>query len=180
MRKILIVPLGGIDDDILRNISTPLEKIFHCRVDIGGGMPVPHGSYNSKRRQYYSTTLLKEMLSVKGKDIERVLGVADVDLYVPELNFVFGEADTSSGVAVISVTRLRQEFYGQPQNRVLLMERCVKEAIHELGHTYGLGHCPDSGCIMFFSNSLKDTDVKGPGFCSSCKMQLGRMNNKTY
>jgi archaemetzincin len=172
MRKILIVPVGSIDSDILRNVSASLIETFHCSVDIGEEIPVPHGSYHAVRRQYHSTRILKELQAIRGRDIERVLGVADVDLYVPELNFVFGEADLSSGVTVISVARLRQEFYGQAQNRELLMERCVKEAIHELGHTYGLGHCPEPGCIMFFSNSLKDTDFKGPGFCSVCKMQV--------
>ena len=169
MRKILIVPVGRVNDDILRNISASLEETFHCSVYIGGEMPVPQGSYNSKRKQYHSTAILKEIAALKGRDIERLLGVADVDLYVPELNFVFGEADISSGVTVISITRLRQEFYGNRENRKLLTERCIKEAIHELGHTYGLRHCPDPGCIMFFSNSLRDTDLKGPGFCNKCK-----------
>jgi archaemetzincin len=173
MRKILIVPVGKVDDDILRNISPSLEETFRRSVDIGGEMPVPQGSYNSKRKQYNSTAILKKMLDVKTKDIERVLGVADVDLYVPELAFVFGEADISSGVTVISITRLRQEFYGSRGNRKLLIVRCIKEAIHELGHTYSLGHCPYPGCIMFFSNSLRDTDLKGPGFCRMCKNFLG-------
>lgn len=172
MRKILIVPVGRIDSDVLKNISASLIKTFHRSVDIGEEIPVPHGSYHARRGQYHSTKILKELQAMRGKDIERVLGVTDVDLYVPELNFVFGEADISSGVTVISVTRLRQEFYGQPQNRELLIERCVKEAIHELGHTYDLGHCPDPRCIMSFSNRLRDTDVKGPGFCSVCKMQV--------
>lgn len=167
-----MVPVGSVDDDIMRNISALLEEIFHCTVDIVGEMPLPQGSYNSKRRQYLSTAILKEMPAVKSKDIERVLGVADVDLYAPGLNFVFGEADISSGVTVISITRLREEFYGSRKNRKLFIKRCVKEAIHELGHTYGLGHCRDPGCIMFFSNSLRDTDLKGPNFCSICKGKL--------
>lgn len=172
MRKILIVPVGRIDSDVLKNISASLEETFHLSVDIGEEMPVSDDSYHARRRQYHSTKILKELQAMRGKDIERVLGVTDVDLYVPELNFVFGEADIPSGVTVISVTRLRQEFYGQPQNRELLIERCVKEAIHELGHTYNLGHCPDPRCIMFFSNRQRDTDVKGTGFCSVCKMQV--------
>lgn len=169
MRKILIVPVGRIDDEILRNISDHLKETFRRCVDIGPEMPVPQVSYNPERRQYLSTAILEEMLVFRGKDIERVLGVADKDLYVPELNFVFGEADISSGVTVISIIRLRQEFYGSRGNRELLIERSIKEAVHELGHTYGLGHCSDYRCIMFFSNSLRDTDKKGPGFCDKCK-----------
>jgi archaemetzincin len=92
---------------------------------------------------------------------------------VPELNFVFGEADVFSGATIISLARLRQEFYGHPADRRLFQERAVKEAVHEISHACGLDHCPDPDCIMYFSNSIRDTDRKGPGFCRTCKETLG-------
>jgi archaemetzincin len=101
---------------------------------------------------------------------EKILGIVDRDLYVPELNFVFGEA--SQRVAVISLTRLRQEFYNLPQDQHLFHKRALTEAVHELGHTYGLGHCGNPRCVMFFSNSLIDTDRKGSEFCPKCKRNL--------
>jgi len=101
-----------------------------------------------------------------------MLGIVDVDLYMPELNFVFGEADVTHGVSVISLVRLRQEYYGLPKNEKLFLERALKEAVHKLVHTYRLGHCGDTGCIMHFSNSLRDTDIKGPDFCPRCKLKL--------
>ncbi|HSA78916.1 MAG TPA: archaemetzincin family Zn-dependent metalloprotease, partial [Nitrospirota bacterium] len=113
--------------------------------------------------------ILETLRDITRRDRDRVLGVADADLSVPGLNFVFGEADASAGVAVISLTRLRQEFYGLRRNTRLFHDRTVKEAIHELGHTCGLGHCPDPHCIMHFSKSLWDTDKKGPEFCTRCK-----------
>jgi archaemetzincin len=67
---------------------------------------------------------------------------------------------------------LRDEFYGLPPNPAALKSRLVKEAVHELGHTFGLVHCPNACCVMYFSNSLGDTDRKGPGFCSACKARL--------
>ncbi len=171
--KILIVPVGKVDSDILRNIANALEKTFHCRVELGREMPIPHDSYNSRRRQYHSTIILKKVQTTKPKDFDRMLGVTDVDLYVPELNFVFGEADISSGSTVISLTRLRQEFYGLHSDGRLFVERAIKEAVHEIGHTCGLNHCSNPKCIMYFSNSIKDTDIKGPGFCNVCKSKLG-------
>ena len=105
--------------------------------------------------------------------MERVLGVVDVDLYAADLNFVFGEADPKEGVAVISLARLRQEFYGLAPNESLFHERILKEAVHELGHTYSLGYCPDPACVMHFSNSLKDTDIKKSSFCLKCHPRLG-------
>ncbi|NKE72819.1 hypothetical protein MNODULE_18880 [Nitrospiraceae bacterium HYJII51-Mn-bac16s-1-B09] len=102
--------------------------------------------------------------------VERVLGVVALDLYAADLNFVFGEADSREGVAVVSVARLKPEFYGLPPDDALLHLRLLKEAVHELGHTYGLGHCPDLTCVMHFSNELKETDQKGESFCPECAL----------
>jgi archaemetzincin len=173
MRRVLIVPIGVIDPDILHSISKIIEEVFPLRAEVGKGMPVPHHCYNSNRRQYHATPMLKEMQGLKQKGFERVLGVTDVDLYEPDLNFIFGEAAVYQGVAVISLARLREEFYGRHPDKRLLLQRAGKEAVHELGHTYGLDHCPNPKCIMYFSNRLRDTDVKGPGFCRLCKDNLG-------
>jgi archaemetzincin len=103
---------------------------------------------------------------------ERVVGIADVDLYVPRLNFVFGEADVGAGTAIVSLCRLRQEYYGLAPDEALFLERATKEIVHELGHTFGLGHCPNNKCVMHFSNSLADTDLKEAYFCNECRPRI--------
>jgi archaemetzincin len=50
--------------------------------------------------------------------------------------------------------------------------RALKEAMHELGHTFGLGHCADPGCVMWFSNTLAETDRKGAAYCARCEETL--------
>lgn len=170
--KILILPVGAVDSSVLKDIGDGLKEAFHCKVEMGFEIPVPQDSYNSTRGQHHSTIILKNIQSMKSEDFDRVLGVTDVDLYVPELNFVFREADTSAGIAVISLTRLRQEFYRLPDDERLFHMRAIKEATHEIGNTYGFGHCQDPKCIMYFSNSLRDTDIKGPGFCKRCQQSL--------
>jgi archaemetzincin len=113
------------------------------------------------------------MMGIKESAIyERILGIVDLDLYVPRLNFVFGEA--SQRVAIISLTRLRDEFYHLPKDESLFRKRVLTEAVHELGHTYGLEHCRIPQCVMFFSKSLIDTDTKGPDFCPKCKNKISR------
>lgn len=169
--SILLVPIGLIDRELLEWLRIELEKTFGKNGDIGSGMPRPDYAYHKRRNQYLSTAILMEISKKKEyRKYEKVLGVIDCDLYVPELNFVFGEAGPR--IAVISLTRLRQEFYGLPPDPVLFQRRVLTEAIHELGHTFGLGHCTNPYCVMYFSNSLSDTDRKGPQFCSPCRNRL--------
>ncbi len=106
----------------------------------------------------------------------RLLRLLDQDCYAPGLNFVFGQAMAGGRDAVVALPRLRQEFYGLPEDEMLFQERAIKEAVHELGHTYGLGHCPNPRCVMHFSNSLADTDIKGATFCEKCRAELNLGN----
>ncbi|MGB2698233.1 MAG: archaemetzincin family Zn-dependent metalloprotease [Candidatus Zixiibacteriota bacterium] len=169
---ICLTAVGEVDKDMLIFLQTELQKVFKKEVKTAMALENPDYAYNPERDQYHSSKILERMKKEKFKDCNRVLGVADVDLYVPSLNFVFGEADFYDRVAVISLVRLRQEYYALPEDDKLFQERVLKEAVHELGHTYRLRHCPDINCVMHFSNSLKDTDIKSPNFCPQCKSKL--------
>lgn len=170
MKKIALRPIGNIDPWMLEGLSQALGATFGKAVDIKAPFDELNHAYDPRRDQYLSTAFLEAMSMAE--DEERALGVCDIDLYVPGLNFVFGEADPRRKRAVISLYRLRQERYGLPREERLFAERAGKEAIHELGHTYGLGHCGDQSCVMHFSNSLSETDRKRALFCGSCNRKL--------
>jgi archaemetzincin len=132
-------------------------------------MSIPLDAYDSRRKQFNSSRILTKISNLSKKHgFERILGITDVDLFAPHLNFVFGEAEYGGRAAIISIFRLRPEFYGEDFNKKLLVERSVKEAVHEVGHTLGLGHCDNPACVMFFSNSISDTDRKGAFLCEKC------------
>jgi archaemetzincin len=155
----------------MERLKNDLHAALNREVSLGKEMPEPDYALNVKRNQYLSTTIVRRMRKEKAyAEYEKILGVVDHDLYVPELNFVFGEAGRKA--AVISLTRLRQEFYGMPEDKHLFYRRALTEAVHEMGHTYGLSHCMNLSCVMFFSNSLLDTDRKGFEFCPRCKDKL--------
>jgi archaemetzincin len=162
--------LGNIADEIMQELKDKVAAIFHCPVEIEAGFGDLTQAYSPKRKQYLSSELLSSLgKTEKGK---RVVGVADVDLYVPRLNFVFGEASVASGTAIVSLYRLKQEYYGLAPNEALFLQRATKEIVHELGHTFGLGHCPNIKCVMHFSNGLADTDLKEVYFCGSCRPKI--------
>jgi len=168
--KITLKPLGNIADEIMEELKDGVGGIFHCPVEVKAGLSDLAQAYNPERKQYFSSKLLASFK--KSQREERVVGIADVDLYVPRLNFVFGEADVGSGTAIVSLYRLRQEYYGLAPDEALFLERATKEIVHELGHTFGLGHCLNNKCVMHFSNSLADTDLKEANFCSSCRPKI--------
>jgi archaemetzincin len=168
---IVLVPVGKIEKEVMDWLKNDLGEVFSKKIFIGKGMPEPDDAYNHKREQYLSTVILNAIQRQKEYACyERILGVVDRDLFVPELNFIFGQA--SAKAAIISLTRLRQTFYQLPKDQNLFHQRVLTEAVHELGHTFGLGHCGNPLCVMFFSNSLMDTDKKGSEFCPSCKSRL--------
>ena len=169
----VLIPIGNLGKDVLEVLRQPLEEVFGQRTRLGDSIALPRESWNQHRGQHLASLLLAELPSLPYLG-DRVLGVADVDIFAPGLNFIFGEADISGKRALISLRRLRQEFYGLPRDENLFRERALKEAVHELGHTYGLGHCPDPTCVMHFSNSLHDTDLKGRNFCPICQEKVSR------
>ena len=136
-------------------------------------MPILGEAFNNARQQYRSDIILSRVhsLAEKEKALDLVLGIVDVDIFVQELNFVFGEAECPGKAALISVLRLRPEFYGKAPSMELFLERITKEAVHELGHAFGLRHCSNPFCVMYFSNSIFETDRKQSLFCTKCNLK---------
>jgi archaemetzincin len=170
--KISLLSIGQVHEAILIGICEGLARVFSdttCML-VDQKLPLRHEAFNEKRNQYLSTIILREVQSfaVKNPDLNCVLGIVDADIFVRELNFVFGEAVCPGKAALISVRRLRPEFYGAASNEDLFLKRAVKEAMHEVGHTLGLLHCSRASCVMHFSNSISDTDVKQSALCDRC------------
>jgi archaemetzincin len=177
VKPIQLVPLAGSNGnglsqepglDLLEHLAAALARMFHvpCRVgqhsvDLGFALEV-------RRGQYYSSAILQELERASDPDA-RVLGVTSCDLYVPVLTFVFGEAQLDGNCAVVSTARLADPFYGLPRRDDLLRERLLKEAVHELGHTFGLRHCGDWRCVMTSSHAVERLDVKTAEFCARCR-----------
>ena len=143
--SIVLIPIGYIDESLLESLQRELGLIFHLRIKVSNPLPVPERAYNPRRQQYHSSAFLKELEKrcFAGKR-SKCLGITSLDLFTNNLNFIFGQAIIDGDVCVISTHRLRPEFYGQPPNSKIFVDRTVKEAVHELGHSFGLIHCPNS------------------------------------
>jgi archaemetzincin len=171
-QTIVLVPLGPVDPGTLEYLKSALPVQFHAAVRVVEAMMVPGDTFDARRKQYNSSKILKHLFDARGDPTQRLLGVTESDLFVPTLNFVFGEADPQQHIAVISLARLHEEFFRRKSDPALFHLRALKEAVHELGHSYGLIHCSNFRCVMFFSNSLADTDRKSSNFCEDHRRKL--------
>ena len=136
--------------------------------------PFPELTYawDAVRRQYSSTLVLRDSVSRRPPDASKLLVLTEHDIFIPMLSFVYGQAQLSGPVAVLSLARLRQEFYGLPPNPALFLLRLRKEVLHEIGHTFGLTHCTDSLCTMSLSTNIQQLDLKQGVFCEDCALLL--------
>lgn len=141
-----------------------------CHVETASVDPDP--AFDPVRGQYHATSLLRDLARVPVANGDRVLGVTAVDLFVPIFTFVFGEAQVGGHRAIVSLHRLREEFYGMPGNYELLRERLAKESMHELGHTFGLRHCTQWDCVMASTHSVDRLDNKGARPCARCAASM--------
>jgi archaemetzincin len=164
-----LLPVGELDPRVLEDLRTRMGRIFRVPCEVLNAGFSAQFAFHPERGQHHSSEILARMMQQVGPRCWRMLGVTAVDLYIPILTFVFGEAQLGGLCALVSLHRLRQEFYGLPADPGLLSERLLKESVHELGHTLELTHCDDYGCVMAASHSVEWIDLKGPYPCAACQ-----------
>jgi archaemetzincin len=167
-KMILISPAGEIETFLLDGIRAGLEEKLRATCHVAGPVPIPEEAFSPERAQYLAPLFLRSIKTLKAP---KNLLLTHVDLYLEDLNYVFGYAIPQEGIAIVSKARFRRD-----SSR--LFERLLKTSIHEIGHLYGLKHCHDRRCVMHFSFDISDTDLKGSDFCIDCKNRLELVENQ--
>jgi len=172
MNLVHLLPVGKVEKSLLEDLRAALPRHLPVTCEV---LPVeldPVPSYHVERQQYHSSEILERMQVLVRPEHWRLLGIAEVDLYIPILKYVFGEAQMGGPCALVSLHRLRQEFYGLDRDVALLSQRLLKESVHELGHTLDLRHCQDYRCAMASSHAVEWIDLRGAMLCDSCESQV--------
>ena len=172
--RFLLAPIGPLPRGMLAEVAATLQGVFGTASELTPPQVKPDYAFNKDRQQYHSTAVLRRLegLRPRGKDAP-VLGVVDVDLFIPDQPFVFGEADRDARSALVSLFRLKGNE-GRPVSPERFVHRARVEATHAVGHLLGLSHCNDFRCAMFLSHTPADSDRKGEGLCSACRSAIGR------
>ena len=166
-----VVRLGSVGEAVLNIVAANLQEILHVPVDILPARHTPEFAYSEMRKQYHAALILKKLAESR-RPHPRILALVNVDLFIPVLTHVFGEAQMGGRAAVVSIHRLRQKEEGSRIPLDTFYERAVKVALHELAHTFDLVHCSQSECIMRFSSGPADLDALPLFFCEYCEAFL--------
>ena len=184
MSYIYIVPIELEDHSYLETLERFVFHTFHLRTKRKEFKINLRDAFDPSRVQYNSSLILRQLIMKPPSDAEKILGVLDVDLFIPILTFVFGEAQLKGIGAAVSIHRLHNRFYGLPENSEATTDRLLKEAVHELGHTFGLIHCSQPKCVMNSSTYVENIDQKPAELCPLCqkniKVEKGDTVNKRF
>lgn len=166
--EIFIAPVKFHNLLLLQNLVKELSNRFSSGIQVIDLNLNIDNFFSIERKQYFSTQIIAEAIKLTNDFHGKIVLLTDVDIFVPALTFIFGEAQLNGKHSILSVCRLYEEFYSNNSDKKLLLERTIKEVLHELGHCYGLRHCLDWDCVMHSSPGIEEVDIKGISYCRNC------------
>lgn len=173
MRYFYVGATPEVDREVLAEITRELlRKTGFTPVPLD--LPTVDFAFDARRSQYSSIAVLEMLVRECPKDAHKLLAITERDLFIPVLTFVYGQAQLGGPVGAVSLARLRQQFYGLPADRGVLLDRALKEILHESGHLFGLLHCADRGCAMSLSTGIRQIDGKQASYCAVCTARFER------
>lgn len=172
MTSIALATAGPVDPDAVEYTRACMKAALGAETTLMDPLPDPEYAFDPARNQYSSTLILRDALQRMPRSASKMLVLTERDLFIPMLSFVYGQAQLDGRAAVLSLARLRQEFYGLPPQPPLFLVRVRKEVLHEMGHTFGLTHCEDRLCAMALSTNIEQLDTKRGAYCDACRVLL--------
>jgi archaemetzincin len=171
-QHITLISFGYFEKDLLVKVAEAVSYEFKYAVKIKEGHLDLSEYYDPGRRQYNGNQLLELIDALVLQDAAKTIGLFNVDLFIPILTYIFGQAVLGGNTGIASFYRLNNERYGMPPDKYILLERFKKEVVHEIGHTFGLIHCHTPTCVMRSSTYVEDIDLKEVHMCQECRKAL--------
>lgn len=171
-RIILISPVGDVDPAVSKSVQGEIGRVFGYPTEMRLLLDDVSFAFDANRNQYHSTPILEKLDGLASAEVLKILAITRVDLFIPILTHVYGEAQLGGRASIVSLHRLGEDL-SPAAGEAAFRERVNKEAVHELGHTFKLLHCKDKTCIMHYCRKISDVDRKSGELCRYCKILMG-------
>lgn len=179
LQTITLISFGHFEEDFLKNIAAAVKREFLFPVNIKEGHLDLSEFYDPVRRQFNGTKLLNEVDCLFSSDSDKTIGLFNVDIFIPILTYIFGQAFLNGRTGIASLYRFSNERYGMKKDDKFIQDRFMKEVIHELGHTFGLIHCHIPTCVMRSGTYVEDIDQKSANLCIKCRNEAVKVEDRT-
>ncbi len=167
--ELQLVAVGTVATASMKDLEAPIAQVLGVHAAPGKAvLASPQFAFNKDRQQYHSTSIMRRLLSLKDPAVPHIMGVCDVDLFVPDTSFVYGEADRETHVALVSLYRLKGDTE-------VARRRTAVEAVHQAGHLVGLSYCEDARCAMYLATTITDADRRQLMLCNNCRNELVKL-----
>lgn len=168
-RELELVAIGDVQAAFLRELEAPIAQVLGVQAFLSKSlMPMPHFAFNKDRHQFHTTAIMRRLLALREPGVPLIMGVTEVDLFAPDVSFVYGEADRESHVSLMSLNRLKAD--GDAWKR-----RTFVEAVHQSGHLIGLSFCEDPRCAMYLATTITDAERRQLQLCNNCRNELVKL-----
>lgn len=172
---VALQPLGAqIPSAELEAVSAAIAAFYAVRIETRAPLALPARAYYPVRKRYRAEKLLDYLVEQGGAEARVTLGLTSVDISTtkpPHEDWgILGLATLDGRSAVLSSFRCRRGA----KNAAHVRARFAKTAVHELGHSFGLEHCPSAGCIMHDGEGSVYTTDTEHDLCADTRARLAK------
>lgn len=171
--------IGEINLELLNRLTACLEERFLFGFTIEAPLPLSAAAYNISKKQYFAPTILKKVKISPNSKLHFAVGLTPVDLYGTDMNFMYGAANRTERIAIVSTHRLRPEYYGNPVSPDIFFGRLLKEITQQLVHCMGGKNCYSRTCVLHSTKNVYEIDSKDSLFCYDCERKIRQLSSTT-
>lgn len=164
-----IVPMGAVERGLLEAAALGATTAYEIETSIDPGLAEPKYAFNPSRSQHNASAIVRKLgQNHRPSASDLVLAIGNVDLFDPDVDFVFGDGDGLLRAAVMGLHRVRTSDDERLTRRVMGL------SVWAVGLALGLRDCEDVRCAMAAPRMPEELERRNGVLCAPCRALLAK------